>query len=177
MKLARRARQAAPYFLLFSTSAVRRTAEVNEIDMKEHLCQQPEHQTKHQLVTAKHREFLATSAIRVSEDGSSICGPDNIHPYILKNCANEISPILQVIFTQSLDTGILPSDWLMANVCPVYKKGNRTSTANYRPISLTSVCSKTMEHIIYHSIMNHLNSNSILIDTQHGFRSQHSCVI
>ena len=30
--------------------------------------------------------------------------------------------------------------------------------------------------IIYHSIMNHLNSNNILIDTQHGFRSQHSCV-
>ena len=109
-------------------------------------------------------------------DTNKASGPDNIHPYILKNCANEISPILQVIFTQSLDTGIQPSDWLMANVCPVFKKGNRTSTANYRPISLTSVCSKTMEHIIYHSIMNHLNSNSILIDTQHGFRSQHSCV-
>ena len=98
--------------------------------------------------------------------------------YLEELCKRNISYILQVIFTQSLDTGILqvPSDWLMANVCPVFKKGNHTSTANYRPISLTSVCSKTMEHIIYHSIMNHLNSNSILIDTQHGFRSQHSCV-
>ena len=64
----------------------------------------------------------------VSLDTNKASGPDNIHPYILKNCANEISPILQVIFTQSLDTGILPSDWLMANVCPVFKKGNRTST-------------------------------------------------
>ena len=51
-------------------------------------------------------------------------GPDNISPYILKNCANEISPVLLVIFTQSLDTGVLPSDWLLANVCPVFKKGN-----------------------------------------------------
>ena len=89
--------------------------------------------------------------------------------YLEELCKRNIS-------TRSLDTGILLSDWLMASVCPVFKKGNRTSTANYRPISLTSVCSKTMEHIIYHSIMNHLNSNNILIDTQHGFRSQHSCV-
>ena len=58
----------------------------------------------------------------------------------------------------------------------LYKKGTRTSSSNYRPISLTSVCSKTMEHIIYHSVMEHLNSNNILIDDQHGFRSQHSCV-
>ena len=63
----------------------------------------------------------------------------------------------------------------MAIVCPVYKKGSRTSTDNYRPISLTSVRSRTMEHI-YRSVMEHLNSNNILIDNQHGFRSQHSCV-
>jgi len=56
-------------------------------------------------------------------DTNKTSGPDvNIHPYILKNCANEIAPILQVIFTQSLDTAILPSQWLMANVCPVFKK-------------------------------------------------------
>ena len=70
-------------------------------------------------------------------DTNKASGPDNVHPYILKNCANEIASILQVIFTQSLDTGILLSDWLMANVCSVYKKGSRTSTTNYRPISLT----------------------------------------
>jgi len=109
-------------------------------------------------------------------DSNKASGPDNIHSYILKNCANEISPILQIIFTQSLNTGRLPSDWLVANVCPVFKRGSRSNAANYRPISLTSVCSKVMEHIIYHSIMEHLNSNNILIDSQHGFRSQHSCV-
>ena len=32
-----------------------------------------------------------------------------------------------------------------------------------------------MEHVIYHSIMNHLNLNNILIDNQHGFRANHSC--
>ena len=55
-------------------------------------------------------------------DTNKARGPDNISPYILKNCANEVSSVLQVIFTQSLDTGMLPSDWLLANVCPVFKK-------------------------------------------------------
>ena len=103
-------------------------------------------------------------------------GPDNISPYILKHCAEEISPVLQIIFSQSLDSGVLPTDWLTANVCPIHKKGNRAEPSNYRPISLTSICSKVMEHIIYHTIIEHLNSNNILIENQHGFRSQHSCV-
>jgi len=109
-------------------------------------------------------------------DEQKACGPDLISPYILKHCANEIAPVLQVIFTQSLATSSLPTDWLSANICPVFKKGNRNSASNYRPISLTSICAKTMEHIIYHSIMDHLNQNNILIENQHGFRSNHSCV-
>ena len=38
------------------------------------------------------------------------------------------------------------------------------------------ICAKVMEHIIYHSIINHLNENNILIENQHGFRSNHSCI-
>ena len=64
-------------------------------------------------------------------DANKAKGPDNISPYILKHCANEISSVLQVIFTQSLNTGTLPSDWLQANICPVFKKGYRTSASNY----------------------------------------------
>ena len=85
-------------------------------------------------------------------DPNKAMGPDKISPYILKYCAAEISPILQIIFTQSLNTGELPSDWLKANICPVFKKGNRSSPSNYRPISLTSSCCKVLEHIIFHSI-------------------------
>ena len=75
-------------------------------------------------------------------------GPDGIHPLVLKHCSHELAPILKVIFTQSLNTGSIPSDWLMANITPVYKKGNKDLPVNYRPISLTSVCSKVMEHVI-----------------------------
>ena len=109
-------------------------------------------------------------------DTNKASGPDHISPYILKHCAEEISPVLQIIYSQSLDSGSLPTDWLAAIVCPIHKKGSRTEPSNYRPISLTSVCSKVMEHIINHTIIEHLNSNNILINNQHDFRSQHSCV-
>ena len=50
-------------------------------------------------------------------------GPDRISPYILKHCADEITPILYIIFTQSLSTSLLPNDWLKANnICPVHKR-------------------------------------------------------
>ena len=107
-------------------------------------------------------------------DPNKAMGPDKISPYILKYCAAEISPILQIIFTQSLNTGKLPSDLLKANICPVFKKGNRSSPSNYRPISLTSSCCKVLEHIIFHSIMDYIQLN-ILIDNQHGFRPGFSC--
>ena len=104
-------------------------------------------------------------------------GPDRIPPYILKICAEEISPVLKIIFARSFTTGNLPTDWLTANICPIHKKGRRDDASNCRPISLTSICSKVLEHIIYHNIMNYLNSNNILVENQHGFRSNHSYVI
>ena len=86
-----------------------------------------------------------------------------------------MAPILTLIFQASLDQGILPSDSKAANVTPVYKKGKRTDPSNYRPIYLTSVCCKTLEHIVYSSIFLHLENHQILIDNQHGFRLQRSC--
>ena len=109
-------------------------------------------------------------------DSSKSADPDSIPTRILKLCATEISPILQIILSQSFKEGILPSDWLQGNVIPIYKKGDPTVPANYRPISLTSVCCKVMEHVIYHSIMSHLEQNNILNPLQHGFRSGHSCI-
>ena len=108
-------------------------------------------------------------------DTNKAPGPDRIPCYILKHCASEISPILRIIFEQSLSTSSVPKDWLTANITAIYKKGDRSSPANYRPISLTSVCCKVMEHIIYHSIMEHLQHNNILTENQHGFRRGFSC--
>lgn len=102
-------------------------------------------------------------------------GPDQISPRLLKELHHEIAPFLLKIFQSSLKTGIVPEDWKSALVAPVYKKGPKSKPSNYRPISLTCIASKIMEHILVSNIMDHFDSNELLCPFQHGFRSKHSC--
>ena len=108
-------------------------------------------------------------------DPNKASGPDNIPNKILKLCAKELAPAITHIFNQSLNTGILPVDWKNANISPIFKKGNKHDPSNYRPVSLTSVCCKTLEHIICRHILSHLQHHKILTPLQHGFRSGYSC--
>ena len=94
---------------------------------------------------------------------------------VLKTLAPAIAPVLQVIFQRSIDSGQILSDWHTANIVPIYKKGDKLDPSNYRPVSLTCVCSKIMEHIITSQLMKHLETNGLLHHRQHGFRSKHSC--
>ena len=64
---------------------------------------------------------------------------------------------------------------MQAHIVPVFKKGDRGSVENYRPISLTSVTSKILEHIVHSSIMDHLDKHSSLNPFQHVFRQKRSC--
>ena len=102
-------------------------------------------------------------------------GPDGLNARVLKECSNEISPILALIYNESLARGEVPDEWRQANVSPVFKKGEKYDAANYRPVSLTCICCKTLEHILVSNINKHLALDSILADCQHGFRSQRSC--
>ena len=96
-------------------------------------------------------------------------------PCLLKETAKEITPALTFIFQASINQSKIPSDWKTAIVAPVFKKGDRGQPSNYRPISLTTICCKIMEHIIHSSVLAHLENTNILSDEQHGFRKRRSC--
>ena len=102
-------------------------------------------------------------------------GPDELSPQLLKSVAAEVSPILKMIFDSSLEQGCVPDDWKHAKVSPIFKKGDREKAENYRPVSLTSVVCKVMEHILSSQINRHLEMHGILCDPQHGFRQRRSC--
>ena len=102
-------------------------------------------------------------------------GPDQLKPLLLKELRDEIAPIIKIIFEKSLQTGKLPSDWVTANVMPVFKKGDKPSAANYRPISLICILCKVLEHILASNIVKHLDAQGIMYDLQHGFREKRSC--
>ena len=97
-------------------------------------------------------------------------GPDFVPVRILKEVAKELAPVLALLFQSSLDKGTVHDDWKRVNVVPVFKKGDRSTPLNYRSISLITICSKLMEHIIHSNIMKHLHFHNILTDNQHGFR-------
>ena len=102
-------------------------------------------------------------------------GPDMLRPLLLKELREEIAPIIKVIYERSLQTGRLPADWVKANVTPVFKKGDKSTAANYRPISLTCILCKVLEHILASIITKHLDEQGIMYDLQHGFREKRSC--
>jgi hypothetical protein len=101
-------------------------------------------------------------------------GLDDIPAKFLKEVSIEISPLISFIFQASLDQGQIPSDWKQARVAPVLKKGDRGQPANYRPISLTSILCKTLEHILHSTIITYLEHHNLLSDLQHGFRKKRS---
>ena len=103
------------------------------------------------------------------------CGPDEIPNIVLKNCSKQLAPGITALFQKSIDTGELPKDWTDANITPVFKKGDRHAAENYRPVSLASVLSKTLEHIVCHELHHHFERNSVLTNVNHGFRSGYSC--
>ena len=101
-------------------------------------------------------------------------GLDGIPCKLLKAAADVVAPSLTKIFEQSILTGIFPTEWKLARVTPVFKKGPKSDPNNYRPISVIPVVSKILEKIIYDQLYDYLNNNMLLTNCQSGFRSLHS---
>jgi hypothetical protein len=67
-------------------------------------------------------------------------GPDLLHPRVLKEIKHEIAQPLKVIFECSLRTSSLPLDWRSGNIVPIYKKGKKCCTQNYRRVGQLNQC-------------------------------------
>ncbi|KAK4817407.1 LOW QUALITY PROTEIN: hypothetical protein QYF61_013474 [Mycteria americana] len=100
--------------------------------------------------------------------------PDEIHPRALKELADVLTKPLSIIYQQSWLTGEVPADWRLANVMPIFKKGQKEDPGNYRPVSLTLVPGKLMEQIILSAITWHVEDNQGIKPSQHGFRKGRS---
>ena len=99
-----------------------------------------------------------------------------MYPRELKELNDVIRYPLKLILNKSLATGVVSDDFKVANVTPIFKKGDKSLPSNYRPISLTSIVGKLLESILKVKITNHLNKFNLISDNQHGFRRNRSCV-
>lgn len=104
------------------------------------------------------------------------CGCDGIPISLIKNCANELAPILTYLINLSLSTGIFPSKLKKALIKPIYKKGEKSNIKNSRPVALLNNLSKIFERVIYGRLMNFFEKYNILSDAQNGFRRKRSTI-
>jgi len=95
---------------------------------------------------------------------------------VIKELQVELVEPLFIIFRKSLQSGEIPLNWRTANVSPIYKKGGHSSVGNYRPVSLTSQISKIMESLLKDCIVECLEKNNLIRNSQHGFRNGRSCL-
>ena len=92
----------------------------------------------------------------------------------MKAAACSIASSLTYIFNHALISCHFPSEWKVARLLPLFKKGPRNFAENYRPISILPSISKIMERIMYDQLYEYLDRNSLLSDHQFGFRKFHS---
>ena len=78
------------------------------------------------------------------------------------------------IYNQWIETGIVPNTLKVSQVTPVYKNGDATDPANYRPISTLSSFSKVFEKLIYNHLYTFLEKYGIFVLVSIWFRKGYS---
>ena len=104
-------------------------------------------------------------------------GPDGIHPRVYQELSDVIAAPLTRIFNSSIHQKSVPRDWKIAIVSPIFKKGEKSTPGNYRPVSLTCIASKILESFIRDHIINHMKINDLLSKRQFGFLQGRSTVL
>ena len=104
-------------------------------------------------------------------------GPDNIFSRVLIECKNSISSYLSNLYNKSLQAQMVPDDWKYTIITPVYKKGDKNTASNYRPVSLSCICCKLLESLIKDELIIHFDRNKLLDYRQYGFTRGKSTTI
>ena len=96
-------------------------------------------------------------------------GSDGISGRMLLLCNDSVVLPLRIIFGNILSTATYP-EWKLANVTPMFRKGDKQLIGNYRPISLLPLCGKMFEKIIFNNLYKHLTTHHLITKNQSGLR-------
>ena len=87
---------------------------------------------------------------------------------------SDISEPLSFIFNLCISQGYFPLELKTGCITPTYKKGEHSNIENYRPVCSLSQFSKIFEKVIYHQMINYIEKNNIITNSQFGFRANKS---
>ena len=78
------------------------------------------------------------------------------------------------VLLSHIERGVSSDKWMLADVVPVFKKDDKRSVTNCRPISLTSLPMQILAQIIKDLLM--YKCGRLIRDSQHGFTNDKSCL-
>ena len=117
-------------------------------------------------------DFTQKSIIDAIKDvkNNAAPGTDRFPAILLKECAEELSEPLYVLWRHSLNNGDIAPLLKTAVICPILKTGSpRNHPKSYRPVSLTSHIIKVFERIIRTAIVKHLEDDNSLPEDQYAY--------
>lgn len=115
------------------------------------------------------------AALKKLKDGKA-SGHDHIPAELLKLMPKEAMEILRTQFNSVLATGNIPESWKISQFYTLHKSGDAACCSNYRPIALLSVPYKLFMTIMTIRLTEFAEKNSLLSNTQGGFRSKRGCL-
>ena len=90
--------------------------------------------------------------------------------------AHLLVPCLQLLFNKDFSTGAVPQSWKTSLVTPIFKKGDATDTANYRPIAVGEPLSRLYASILVQPLVQFTEQQDLRSPTQAGYRPEHSTI-
>ena len=137
------------------------TDEINEKFSTNHNDRSPQFETKD-----------IVKVIRETKNSSS-SGHDSISMTYIKDCAEQLAPVLKFIYDKISLFAKMPSQWKLAKIIPLHKKDKKNNPENYRPISLLCSLGKVYEKCLL-NVMTTTFGDYLPSSFQHGFRKNHS---
>ena len=99
---------------------------------------------------------------------------DQISGKFLKDGARILAKPISELCNFSMTLGSFSDTCKIAKIKPPFKKGSKTDSSNYRPISLLPLLSKVFERVVPDQTKEFLRLNKALYDYQSDFRKNHS---
>ncbi|OXA43455.1 putative RNA-directed DNA polymerase from transposon X-element [Folsomia candida] len=102
-------------------------------------------------------------------------GPDCIVNELLKNLPDSGVDMVLNLLNRIMKKEEVPLEWTESVTCMIFKEGDESNPANYRPISLLNTMLKLFTQVLYGRLVIWAEKNKLIPECQGGFRSGRSC--